>query len=240
MTCRDAQFYLRLRRESADELGETAADLDRHLVACPDCAGEARAESSFDRALGTAMRAVVVPAALRGQLLANLTATRTTLVRQKSVRSVALAASLFLTVGLAFGAFSASRPKLDPMGIVFDTDERLQNPEEATRRWLAEQKLPTTLPKPFNFDLYATHGKETVQGRDVPMVMFREPSGPGFAKVYLFRTGGRFDLKGVQEAQASHSRAMVIETTAVVYVIVFTGQRLEPFLRAGEVVAARG
>jgi hypothetical protein len=235
MTCRDAQFYLRLRRESADELGETAADLDRHLVTCADCAAEARAETSFDRALGTAMRTVAVPVGLRGQLLANLTATRSSLVRQKAVRSVALAASLLLTVGLAFGVFSASRPKLDTTELVLNTDDRLQSSEEATRRWLDEQKLPTSMPKPFNFDLYLMHGKETVQGRDVPVVVFREPNGPGFAKVYLFSKGGLFDLKGIQDAQASHSRAMVIETPAVVYVIVFTGQRLEPFLRAGEV-----
>ena len=239
MTCRDAQFYLRLRRESADELGEAAADLDRHLAGCPDCAAEARAEGGFDRALGRAMRSVVVPPALRGRLLANLTQTRGSLVRRKVARSVALAASLFLTVGLAFGAFSASRPKLDTMALVLDADERTQSPEEVTTRWLAEQKLPTTLPVRFNFDLYLTHGKEPVQGRDVPVVVFRDPNSPvGFAKVYHFRTG-QFDLRGVQNAQASHTQAVVKETPGVVYVILFTGPRLDAFLRAGEQVAGR-
>lgn len=239
MTCRDAQFYLRLRRESADELGDAAADLDRHLAACPDCAAESRAESSFDRALGVSMRAVVVPPALRGRLLANLTHTRSSQARRKVFRSVALAASLFLTVGLAFGVFSASRPKVDMMGLVLDADEQLQNPEEATRRWLAEQKLPTELPLRFNYDLFTMRGKEQIQGRDVPVVMFREPNTPtGFAKVYLFRTGG-FDLKGMQGAQASLSQAVVRESAGVVYVIVFTGPRLDAFLRAGETVAMR-
>jgi hypothetical protein len=236
MTCRDAQFYLRLRRESADELGETAADLDRHLAACPDCGAEARAERSFDRALGSAMRAVVVPAALRGQLLANLSATRGSLVRQKMVRSVALAASLFLTVGLAFGAFSASRPKLDTSLIVTTTDEQLQNPELATSQWLAEQHLRPELPFRFDFDLYVTHGTQPVQGRDVPVVVFRERTGPGFAKILIFRRGAQFDLKGVQDAQASHSRAVVLDEPTrfpdVVYVVVYTGQSLQPFLKS--------
>jgi len=240
MTCRDAQFYLRLRRESADELGEAAADLARHLASCPDCAAESRAESSFDNALGKAMRAVAVPAALRGQLLAQLSETRGSMVRRTVVRSVALAASLFLTVGLAFGAFSASRPKLDTMDLVQRNDEQLQNPEEATRRWLAEQKLPTQLPLRFNFDLYLTHGKEPVQGRDVPVIVFREPNSPtGFAKVFLFRPGSQFDLKGVQGAQASLSQAVVKETPDVVYVIVFTGPRIDAFLRAGDAMTMR-
>ena len=234
MNCRDAQFYLRLRRESADELGDAAPDLDRHLVGCADCAADARAERSFDRALGTAMRAVVIPDTLRRQLIADLSATRGSMARRKIGWTVALAASLFLTVGLAFGAFSASRPKLDTMSLVMATDEQLQSPEEATRQWLAALKFPTNLPLRFDFDLYLTHGTQPVQGRDVPCVVFRERTGAGFAKVFLFRTGGPFDLKGVQEAQASHSRAMVIDKyPGVVYVVVFTGQRIEPFLRAG-------
>jgi hypothetical protein len=241
MTCRDAQFYLRLRRESADELGDAAADLDRHLATCPDCAAEARAEASFDRALGTAMRAVAVPPALRGQLLAKLSATRGSMVRRKVVRSVALAASLFLTVGLAFGAFSASRPKLDTTILVQAADERYQSPEAATERWLAEQNLPPKLPLRFDFDeLFLTHCKESVQGRDVPCVVFRDRNtAGGFAKVYLFRTRGPFDVKGVQGAQASHTQAVVKESDGVVYVIVFTGPRLDAFLRAGEMVSLR-
>ena len=112
MNCRDAQFYLRLRRESADELGDdVTADLNRHLVGCPDCAADARAEFSFDHALGAAMRAVVVPATLRNQLVANLSIHRGALLRRKVSRTVALAASVFLAVGLAFGVLAGRRHK---------------------------------------------------------------------------------------------------------------------------------
>jgi len=239
MTCRDAQFYLRLRRESSDELGEATADLDRHLTTCPDCATESRTETAFDRALGTAMRAVVVPPALRGQLLASLSATPGSMVRRKMARSVALAASMLLTVGLAFGAFSASRPKLDTTSLVMGTDEQLQSPELVTKQWLAEQNFSTDLPWRFDFDLYVTHGTQPVQGRDVPCVVFRERNGPGFAKVFLFRPGLQFDLKGVQEAQASLSRAEITRKSGVVYVVVYTGQRLDPFLRAGDAMTLR-
>jgi len=238
MNCRDAQFYLRLRRESADELGpDVAGDLDRHLDGCPDCAAESAAERSFDHALGSAMRAVVVPAALRARLVANLSAHRGTQLRRQMFRSAAMAASVFLTMGLAFGAFSAARPRLDATELVNGTDFKLQNPEEATRLWLASQKLPTELPRPFDFDLFVTYGTEPVQGRDVPVVTFRERGqGPGLAKVYIFHAG-RFDLRGVPgEVQASHSRALVIDDQkqhrGVVYVVVFTGPSLDPFLKA--------
>src|SRR5262249_34441430 len=152
--------------------------------------------SSFDRALGAAMRAVVVPPSLRGQLLASLSATRGSQMRRKAFRSVALAASMLLTGGLAFGGFSGSRPRLATTALVLGTDEQLQSPELVTRQWLEDQKFSPDLPWRFDFDLYVTHGTQPVQGRDVPCVVFRERSGPGFAKVFLFRPGIQFDLKG--------------------------------------------
>lgn len=236
MNCRDAQFYLRLRRQSADELGpELAADVDRHLTGCPDCAADALVRAGFDAAVAGAMQAVAIPAGLRERLVANLSAHRGADLRRKAYRTVALAASLFLTVGLAFGAFSASRPKFDTDALVRYTDAVIQSPEESTRAWLVSQKLPPRLPNAFDFDLLSSFGTESVQNRDVPVVIFRERAGPGFAKVYLVRRAGAFDLKGIQaEAQASHCKADVIDDPKqfpnVVYVVVYTGHRLEPFL----------
>ena len=52
MECRDAQFYLRLRRHAADELGpDVTAALDGHCALCPECGPAAKAAASFDRAL---------------------------------------------------------------------------------------------------------------------------------------------------------------------------------------------
>src|SRR5207244_1845131 len=118
MQCRDAQFYLRLRRHAGDELGaEVTADLDRHLAGCPACGADARVAASFDAAVTSAMRAVAVPAGLREKLLTQVAAYRGGVIRRRMYRVAAAAASVFLALGLAFGLF-ASRPKLDTFDLV--------------------------------------------------------------------------------------------------------------------------
>lgn len=237
MECRDAQFYLRLRRHAADELGpDVTADLDRHLAGCPQCAAEGHTLATFDVALAAAMQAVPVPQALHARLVADLVVRSGQTFRRKVYRGLAIAASLLLAVGLGIGAFSASRPRFDTTALVLATDSQLENPQEATRIWLADNGLPDRLPLPFDHNLTFSRGLDTVQGRNVPVIVFREPGKAGFAKVYFFRTNGQFDLKGVQDAQASYTRAVVIDDPrqfpGVVFVVVHTGESLAPFLKA--------
>jgi hypothetical protein len=243
MQCRDAQFYLRLRRHAGDELGaDVASDLDRHITGCPGCQTDARSAESFDRAVAVAVRAVPVPAGLRDRLLTLASTHRGTAIRRKMYRVAALAASLFLGIGLAFGVFWVSRPKIDTTVMVMDADEMIQNPEGALSRWLADQKFPDQLPRSFDPDLLISLGTERVQGKDVPVAVFRHPTERGFAKVYLFRTDGTYNLRELQEAQASHTMIQVINDPAqfrgVQYVILFTADHgpnedpLKPFLRS--------
>ncbi len=242
MQSRDAQFYLRLRRPAGDELGaDLAADLDRHLADCPMCAPDARVAQSFDRAVAATMRNVFVPASLRDKLLAQASTHHGTVIRRKVYRFAALAASLFLFAGIAFGVFTVSRPKIDTTAMVMHADEQLQNPEAALRDWLTGQKFPAQLPLPFNPDLLVMLGSERVQGVDVPVALFRHPSELGFAKVYIFRTDGTSNLNGLRDTNASLTMATVIEGPqyrGVKYVILHTvhpvnegEQPLKPFLR---------
>jgi hypothetical protein len=237
MECRDAQFYLRLRRQTADELGtEVTADLDRHLAACPHCADDARLVARFDAAVAVVMQAVPVPAGLRERLVAKLSAQRGATLRRKAYRYVGVAAAFLLTVGLGFGAFWQSRPTLDTQMLVMNQDEQADpdKTEAKVRAWLAENRLPDHLPEPFDYRLYVFHGTDRVQGREVPVVLFRSESGIEFAKVYAFRDT-QFDLKDVQPAQASHWQAKVYpDARGVTFVVVFTGRDLDPFLRTGK------
>ncbi len=244
MQCRDAQFYLRLRRHAGDELGaEVGADLDRHLAGCPACAADARAAASFDRAVAAAMHSVPVPAGLHDKLAALASAYRGGVLRRQAYKAAAVAASLFLGLGLAFGLFSASRPKIDTNAMVVGSDRLYQDPDGALRQWLADQNFPDRLPEPFNPDLLISLGAERVQGKDVPVAAFRHPTERGFAKVYLFRDDGTYNLKDLQDAQASFTMARRIGDPArfrgVQYVVVFTHHAgnpgddlLKPFLRA--------
>ena len=237
MQCRDAQFYLRLRRHAADELGADVAEpLDAHLAACPACAADARVAQSFDRALATAMRAVPLPAGLHDRLIAHAAGKRGATLRRRGYRYAGLVAASLLFVSVALGVFSKTRPTVDTDALVREHDKQWQSPQavkESTRVWLTEQKLPDTLPLPFDYDLLVSRGFEQIEGRYVPVLVFRAPTGSGIAKVYLFREDGRFNLKELREAQMSGTRAEVIvgkdKFRGATYVIIHTGPNLMPF-----------
>jgi anti-sigma factor RsiW len=255
MDCRDSQFYLRLRRHTADELGpEVTADLDRHLLGCPRCAAEAGTIAAFDRAVATAMRDVPVPPGLRNRLVSHLSERRGATLRRKVYRYAALAAALLLGVGIGYGAFRSTRPELDTRALAerLDAQNDGRAAEEAVRRWLEEQKLPVyqdnpqeLLPKPFDYELLVSFGTERVQGRDVPVVVFRESPRPsadpneavrfnpaGLAKVYIFRANDQFDTRAAQEAATSSCKVEVIrDRPGFVYVIVHPIGTLDRFCR---------
>jgi hypothetical protein len=243
MQCRDAQFYLRLRRHAGDELGaDVAGDLDRHLADCPTCAIDARAAASFDRAVASAMRAVAVPTGLRDKLMTLASAHRGGVIRRKVYRVAALAASVLFVTGLAFGIFSASRPRIDTTQIVMNSDRLYQDPEGLLRDWLIAQNFPEQLPEPFDPTLLMSLGTEKIQGKDVPVAVFSHPRVRGFAKLYIFRDDGTYNLRELQDAQMSHTMARVIKDPVrfpgVQYVIVHTfhpdpldPNPLKPFLR---------
>jgi hypothetical protein len=233
MDCRDAQFYLRLRRPGIDDLDPDAtAALDLHLAGCPACAAADRGLVGFDAAVGRAMRAVAVPDGLRDRLFSDASARRGTVLRRKTYRLAAAVASVLVTAGLTLGVYSAARPQPDTSRLVVDGDElwHPQGGEKAIARFLKAERLPA-LPEPFDTTLFIHAGTESVQGRDVPVVVFRTANG--WAKVYAFRSTA-FVTKDVQDAQASHCSAKQYPVRdGVAYVVVFTGHDLNAFLRGG-------
>lgn len=134
MLCRDSQFYLRLRRHAGDELGtDVAADLDRHLAGCSTCAADAHCAASFDRSVAASMRTVPVPTALRDKLFTQASTYHGGVIRRQAYKVAALAASVLLAVGIGFGVFSVSRPRIDTDELVRIADDQLQNPDAALR-----------------------------------------------------------------------------------------------------------
>ena len=241
MHCRDAQFYLRLRRHAGDELGaDVATELGRHLATCPACGAEGAGAAAFDRAVANTLRAVPVPTGLRDKLLAQASALRGAAIRHKAYRVAALAASLLVGVGLALGIF-AGRPKLSGDSIVQINDDRSQQPSAVLEQWLAG--LNAELPNGYHFDpeLLVSAGKETLQGRDVPVAVFRsrpDPLNPAkpveFARLYVLPSGGPFDTRDLASAGISHHVAEVVrdERRGTTYVIVYKNSPdgLKPFL----------
>lgn len=255
MNCRDAQFFLRFRRPGSPGAGEfapeDAAALDQHLAGCPACAADARSVSTFDAALGTAMRAVDVPVGLRARLIASTSAERGTVLRRRAYRYTALAASVLLAVGLAAGIFTANRPHPDTYELAMKADSldgvmrfadpvgigpagRAEANAAAVQDWLKAERLPP-LPKPldnFDYGLLISHHWEEVQGRQVPVLLFRGRDR-GFAKVYAFRAT-QFNLKDVKGTSTSNCQADVYPTDhalGVTFVVVYTSRDLAPFLK---------
>ena len=101
------------------------------------------------------------------------------------------------------------------------------------RQWLIAQKLPDQLPEPFDYTLCSFHGIESVQGRDVPVVIFhfQDHGTLETAKVYAFRES-QFDTRALQDAQASHWQAKKYPSVrGVTFVVTTTSPTLKPFLR---------
>lgn len=236
MDCRDAQFYLRLRRPGTDDLDpDAAASLDRHLAGCDGCAAAAQTLAGFDDAVGRAMRAVTVPEGLRDQLFAEVATRRGTVRRRTAYRYLATAATVMVTCGLAFGVYSAARPQVDVKAIV-DRGDELGQPQGAEKHiaaFLKAQNLPA-LPEAFDPALFVHAGIESLQGRDVPVLLYRERNGTGQAKVLAFR-GTAFKLDTIRDEQASlfSAKPYPNPTAGMTYVVVFTGIDLTPFLRGG-------
>jgi len=154
----------------------------------------------------------------------------------------ALAPSVLSVTGLAFGVFSSSRAKITGETFVIHQDRIHEDPEGALRDWLVAQKFPDQLPEPFDPYLLVVLGTEKVQGADVPVAVFRHPSERGFAKVFILRDDGSYNLKDLTDAQMSHTMVRVVKDPArfrgVQYVIVHTfhpdpvdPNPLKPFLR---------
>lgn len=245
MECRDAQFYLRLKRHAAqnaasgDELGpDVSALLDSHLATCPACATDARTASSFDRMMASAMRAVPIPSGLHEHLVAHVAAKQGAILRGKLYRGATAAAAALVLLFLGLGVFSSTRPKIDTNAIASNLESQVGDPDDSTREWLAAQKLPDRLPLSFDYNLLVFRDIVKVEGRDVPVMVFRSPNANdnGRALVYIIRENGRFDLKGIQDAQNSHITARVIvgqdQFRGVTYVVLYTGgpHGLEQFL----------
>jgi hypothetical protein len=239
MECRDAQFYLRLRRHAADELGaDVTAPLDSHLATCSLCGAEARAAVSFDRALASAMRAVPVPSGLRERLITQAARAQGVALRNKALRAGGMVVAAILIIGIGFSLYSTTRPVVDSEKQVALAERQHKNPKTYTREWLAEQKLPEDLPWDFDYEhLWIFCGYERIEKVDVPVVVFRSRTGSGFAKVYIFRDGGPFDTKDLRDAQGSVFSGQVVignqKARGVRYLVVHNGAQggLDDFLR---------
>lgn len=244
MRCHEVRLYLQLRHPAGvDELGEEVRNaVQEHLRSCARCAELNQQYELWDRQLANALRQVAIPADLHESLKRQAAAARGKELRFCFYRYVGVAAGVLLLISLGWLGYEAYRPTLDTRQLVLQNDTWLQDPAVALPQWLEQQGLPSKLPEPFDLNLLEHAGYELVQGQMVPVLLFRHPERPGMvAKVYLFKRGGGVRLRQLNDADASHTVARVIDEPqqfrGVTYVIVYPAgpEGLRPFLRPNPV-----
>lgn len=229
MTCHHSRLLLAFR---PDELaGEDRVALDSHLRGCPACAAAARNESAADSAIRTALLAVPVPDLLRTKLHAHVSALQGAAWRLKTTQWAVRVLALCLTIALVgVAGYYATRPTVGPEQFGNPLDRERWNKEQAVSEWLAKEGLPTDLPEPFEYGYHLFHGTGPVGDLTLPCVVFH--NGQDTCRVYIVResavktpAGGWTDVTGSQFNIKTHKRG------GWVYVIAYTSQTLDPFLK---------
>lgn len=232
MECVNARLLLLFRRPG-ELAAEDAAALEHHLAACPTCSAAARRDSSFDTAVGQAMKSVPVPSSLRGKLLAESFARKGAILRRQAYFTVGIAACLLLSVGLVTGGIWAWRPPFDTYALATAYGREIDAPDHVTREWLAAEDLPPTLPIDFDFRFATFRGKMPHQGKDVPMIQFIVPAagGPRMEARVLIVSESQFNLKNLKPEVDSFCSVDFRLHDGYAYIILFTTPTLDPFLK---------
>jgi hypothetical protein len=233
MDCKTAQLLLELAHPRRTELDEGEADLlEAHLAECGDCRLQAEEELRLDSHLGTAVRAVTVPAGLREKLLFRMQAERSARLRQKRLRLAGwVAAAATVLVALTVGWLSWPVEGVNLAAIHSDHPPR--NAAEVERR-LAELGVRTVAPPQFNYNWLASLHLVEFDGRKrVPHLLFVRNGA--VAEVYILSARqfnrvaivdqGKIDSGGYTVEAQSHD-----DNPDVFYLIKYKGDSLQRFL----------
>lgn len=236
MECKTARLLAELRGVRDDELPpEDNTALDQHLASCPDCQRALANEQRFDAHVARAMKAVPVPPGLKARILDRLATERGAWYRRRFYQVAAAAAAVVIAVGLMTWDRNL-RVKPDLNVVLSDADLLVQNPQDRVDAWLAAQGVRYNPEEPFDPRLLAFHGWAEVQGKKVPVLYYRSFERNVFAQVFILRDGD-FDLSALPETFSGSSvyghQVTVVrdreQPTKVAYVVLFTGDTLEPF-----------
>jgi hypothetical protein len=126
-----------------------------------------------------------------------------------------------------------SRVQLDPQKIVAENDAK--GPKPDAQRWLAEQGIAFLPQTSLNLDLLTFYGLTEFQKKTVPTLQLYNGQRNVIARVYVVREPD-FDLKNLPDTNSSLSGPWRVEIlrdqnlpAQLAYVVVYTGDNLEPF-----------
>ncbi len=182
------------------------------------------------------MRAVPIPPMLKSRIFEQLAQQRGAWHRKRFFYATAAAACLLFAVGILMGN-RQEKVRFNANELVLNHDRSVEDPRVNVEGWLAGQGIAYHPKTALNPHLLAFHGMASVQGKQVPVLYYRSFERNLFAQVYILRDTD-FDLSTLPESYSGSSafgHQIVIsrdaeQPTKLAYVIVFTGDSLEPFL----------
>lgn len=238
MNCETARMLLTFFGTRGSELApEDAAALDTHVAACPGCAARLRDEQAFDGRVGRAMRAVAVPADLRGKIADSLAVERGAWFRGRAAALAGVAAALILGFGGYVAYEIQHAPALTADGVVEHEDQQVNDPAGRISRVLSEHGLRYNPQRAFDLRQLDTVSTERLMGRAVPMLHFRNLRKNTYANVYVV-SDRTFNWKALDPADATFRSEYGHQVTVIPdavrgdvgYIVVYTGDSLDVFL----------
>jgi hypothetical protein len=230
MDCKTAHLLAEVRGNRDTELpAEDASHLDLHLRNCADCQRLRLIEEKVDAPVVRAMRAVPVPPGLKTRILDRMATQRGAVYRKRLFYVASAAAAVLVAVGIL--TWRSPQPEKLDLNVLI----RFEDPKEKAERWLLEQGIAYNPPVPLNPRLLAFHYMKTIQGKQVPTLVYS--AGGLFAEVFVIRAGD-FDLAALRDGSGGSSpegyhveiHRDSTQPGKLVYVILFKGDSLEPFL----------
>lgn len=228
MDCHLSRLMLAFRR--SDLTAEDAASLDAHLKGCSACSAAARHEIAADSKIASAMTAVPVPAGFRERLVRSAEGVQRTAWRRR-VAAAAGWTALAAAVLVGFAGYSWwTKPTLDSYTAGNEFDRQIEYATADVPAWLAARGLPEQLPFDFDFRMPTFTGTGTLHGRELPVIML--VNGPHVARVFIARESA-FHLQPDKliDAQTSRCKATIARRDGFVFVVLFTSDTLDVFLK---------
>lgn len=247
MDCKTARLLIEFFRPVASELAASEANaLEQHLAECSECAAFANTERAWEARVGRAMQNVPVPARLRERLHAGLelqTARRRRQQKRRAVLGAAVAAALLLAAAFAWHWKRTHPPRLDLEQIAVNFFGETANPvAENVEAFFNQTDRAFLAPRDFNYANLRYYSWSELQGKNVPLLLFTL-ADRSQARVY-FLSWNQFNLNHLElDAPGIGSGGAKLEVKRLpgrkaAYLVLYTGESLEPFLGADDPRAA--
>ncbi len=245
MDCQTARLLAGLCPSTREIEGDEAEALESHLAGCPECGNLAQAERHFHTRMSQAMQHVPVPDGLELRLLARLKAERGDYYRRwlgHGLRGALATAALFLISWLVWSLWQKPPPDLDLDRIHQSMFAQNNSPDKVrVEQWFAETYHTNIVaPTQFDYAFLVHYDLADFEGKRVPLLLFVNERVT--ARVFII-TSKEYNFARLPTGNNISSGGFTVQVwhtpgTDYAYVIVFTGDRLDPVLDKTQAPAA--